>query len=158
MQTTSLQSLHLRPHLFSGNFTCPKEPLISGGRRKRASSSSSPSISVLAMKNDANSDHKLVDQNMVVLKMRIQEMRIKEENLGASGLNDEHRRNWLDKWEDEYWPYEEYNSDVFEAVGFLQNLLMNTRPSFVFAVVALLIFSASTSVALVLTYLLSIFM
>ncbi|KAL7132356.1 hypothetical protein ABFS83_12G068500 [Erythranthe nasuta] len=153
MQTTSLQSLHLSPRPFSGNFTCPKEPLISGGRRKRASS-----ISVLAMKNNANSDDKLVDQNMVVLKMRIQEMRIKEESLGARGPNDEHRRNWLDKWEDEYWPYEDYNSDVFEAIGFLQNLVMSTRPSFVFAVVALLIFSASTYVALVLTYLLSIFM
>ncbi|KAL8035048.1 hypothetical protein ABFX02_12G072100 [Erythranthe guttata] len=157
MQTTSLQSLHLGPHPFSGNFTCPKEPLISGGRKKRASSSS-PSISVLAMKNDANRDHKLVDQNMVVLKMRIQEMRIKEESLGARGPNDDHRRNWLDKWENECWPYEDYNSDVLEAIGLLQNLVMNTRPSFVFAVVALFIFSASTSVALVLTYFLSIFM
>ncbi|KAI3467008.1 hypothetical protein Pfo_023671 [Paulownia fortunei] len=145
MQTTSLQSLHLRPPPISGNFTCPRRP---SGPRKRASSS------VLAMKSDANSekghDHKLVDQNMVVLKMRIQEMRMKDQENRTAPSD-----RWMD-WEKQW--YKNYDSDVYEAVGFLQILMMNSRPSLVAGVVALLMFSASTSLVLVLSYLLGIVM
>lgn len=139
MQTTSRQALLLPP--LSGNFTCQK---------RQSSPRKTTSTSPRAMKRDANREkghnHKLVDENMIVLKMRIQEMKRKEEE-NRTATSD----SWME-WEKQ--GYKNYDSDVYEAVGFLQILLMNTRPSLVLGLVALLMFSTSTSLALVLRYLL----
>ncbi|KAG8366707.1 hypothetical protein BUALT_Bualt17G0107400 [Buddleja alternifolia] len=107
------------------------------------------SASPLAMKRDANHDHKLVDENMVVLKMRIQEMKMKEEAVRAPAPSD-HWMNWEKEW------YKNYDSDVYEAVGLLQSLMMNSRPSLVIGIVALLMLSSSLSLVEVLRGLLNI--
>lgn len=101
-------------------------------------------------KSEKGHDHKLVDENMVVLKMRIQEMKIEEQE---NRVNDSDR--WME-WKKEW--CKNYDSDVYELVGFLQILLMNNRPSLVVGVVALLLFSASTSLVVVLSYLLGFVM
>ncbi|KAL8470930.1 hypothetical protein ACS0TY_033490 [Phlomoides rotata] len=144
MQTTSLQSLRLQPP-FSGNFTLPNR------RNIRAP------IPILAMRRDEKGekyrrrDHKLVDENMIVLKMRIQEMTMKEEEDRATSPPD-HWMGWEKEW------YKSYDYDVYELVGLLHNLLMNTRPSFAIGVVVLLMLSVSTPLALVLTYFVNIAM
>ncbi|KAL8470935.1 hypothetical protein ACS0TY_033492 [Phlomoides rotata] len=142
MQTTSLQS-------FSGNFTCPK--------RLPNQRNGTSSIPILAMRRDEKGekyrrhDHKLVDENMIVLKMRIQEMTMKKEEDRATSPPD-HWMGWEKEW------YKNYDYDVYELVGLLQNLLMNTRPSLAIEVIALLMLSVSTPLALVLTYFVNIVM
>lgn len=122
--TTSLhQSLFLPPP-FSGKLK------RFGNGRERASTS------ILAMRSDGS---RVVDENMVVLKMRIQEFmdreKVKEE-----------------EWE---W-FKNYDSDVYELVGLLQILMMNSRPSLVLGVFALLLFTSSTSLLLLFSYFLGI--
>ncbi|KAL2235079.1 UNVERIFIED_CONTAM: hypothetical protein Sindi_1240100 [Sesamum indicum] len=144
MQTTSLQTLLLPPP-FSGNFTT--SPKRQPSPRKTTSLATSPR----AIKRDANRekgrhDHKLVDENMIVLKMRIHEIKRKEEELNQAICTS--KCSWME-WEKQ-WCKNNYESDVYEAVGFLQILLMNTRPSLVLALLALLMFTTSTSLVLVL--------
>ncbi|GFQ06894.1 hypothetical protein PHJA_002833400 [Phtheirospermum japonicum] len=95
-------------------------------------------------------DHRLVDENMIVLKMRIQELRMRDQENQAAPSN-----GWME-WENEL--CKNYDSDVYEAIGFLQILLMNTRPILVMGVVALIMCSTSTSLVIVLFYLLGIVM
>ncbi|KAL2518900.1 hypothetical protein Adt_15147 [Abeliophyllum distichum] len=148
MQTAnSLQSLHL-PLPFSGNFMLQKSS------PSRRGSVYSP---VFAVKRDADHEYdkghvrgRLVDENMIVLRMRIHQMKTAEGN-HATPLPPADWMEWEKKW------YVSYDSDVFEAVGLLQNLLMDSRPSLVLGVVALMIFSGSTSLALLLCYLVDIF-
>ncbi|EEF35761.1 conserved hypothetical protein [Ricinus communis] len=80
-------------------------------------------------------DGKLIDENMVVLRKRIQEMKTAE---GDNEIPSE----WMD-WEKKYYP--DYNSDVCEAAGVLQSVLMNTRPSLALGMVALFLFTVPTS-------------
>ncbi|KAL2546223.1 uncharacterized protein Fot_15456 [Forsythia ovata] len=146
MQTTSLQSLNI-PLPFSGNFMLQKP-----SPSRRAGSVYSP---VFAVKRDAGHDKghlrgRLVDENMIVLRMRIHQMKTAEET-HAPSLPPADWMEWEKKW------YVNYDSDVFEAVGLLQNLLMDSRPSLVLGVVALMIFSGSTSLALLLCNLVDIF-
>ncbi|PIN26005.1 hypothetical protein CDL12_01284 [Handroanthus impetiginosus] len=128
MQISSLQSLHLDLPLRSTGWTSPSV------RRKRASK-----FPIIATKRDAN-DHKLVDENMIVLRIRIQELKMREQENNRAARSYE----WEKKW------YKNYESDVYEGIGLLQMLMMNTRPSLVLGVLVLLVFSASTSLALVL--------
>ncbi|CAI9756019.1 unnamed protein product [Fraxinus pennsylvanica] len=142
MQTTSLPSLQCSLP-FSGNFM-PKKP--SPSRRERAYSP------VFAVKKDAGHDKgqqkgRLVDENMILLRMRIHDQKMAEENHSPPA-------NWME-WEKKW--YVNYHSDVFEAVGLLQNLLMDSRPGLVLGVVSLMILSGSTSMALLLCYLVDIF-
>lgn len=137
MQTTSIMptSFRVQPLLL---FELPKR--VRNGRERA-------STSIIAMGNDGKRekrrDYKLVDENMVVLKMRVQEMEMKE------------RENTAKR--DKDW-YKNYDSDVYELVGLLQILMMNSRPSLVLGVVALLVISSSTSLVVVLSYLLGILM
>ncbi|KAG4191180.1 hypothetical protein ERO13_A07G075900v2 [Gossypium hirsutum] len=82
---------------------------------------------------------KLVDENMIVLRMRIKDTKISE------GF--ELPSEWME-WEKQY--YLHYNEDVCEAMGVLQNLLVNVRPSFGIAIVVLVLlsFPISTGVTL----------
>lgn len=78
---------------------------------------------------------KLVDENMIVLRMRIREMRMLEtDHAPPSG--------WKD-WEKQY--YAQYDSDVCAAVGLLQSHLMNMRPSLAIGVVLLFVFCVPIS-------------
>ena len=77
---------------------------------------------------------------MIMLRLRIREMKIMETNYKPPS-------NWMG-WEKQY--YSRYNDDVCEALGFLQDYLMNMRPSLAFGVIALVTFSVliSTGVGL----------
>ncbi|XP_043694655.1 uncharacterized protein LOC122645413 [Telopea speciosissima] len=77
-----------------------------------------------------------VDENMIVLRMRIQDMNM------ADQRKQEPPSHWMD-WEKRYYP--NYDSDICEAMGLLQTQLMNTRPSLVFGMMALVGFSVPTS-------------
>ncbi|KAK3040741.1 hypothetical protein RJ639_029263 [Escallonia herrerae] len=135
MQTSSLQSLMLPPRPFSGDVSRPRE----GFYRRRNRSSNS----VLALKRDARDrDHdgsRAVDENMIVLRKRIREMRTGEAKEEAPG-------DWME-WEKGY--YSSYNSDLCEAVGLLQRFLLETRPSLAFGMAALVIISVIISTTVV---------
>ncbi|KAK7390928.1 hypothetical protein VNO78_19134 [Psophocarpus tetragonolobus] len=80
-------------------------------------------------------DGKLVDENMIVLRMRIREI----EMLQMKGKAPSHWSEWENKY------FGNYDSDVCQALGFLQTILMNVRPSFALAMLALLILCVSFS-------------
>ncbi|KAK3024117.1 hypothetical protein RJ639_043576 [Escallonia herrerae] len=125
----------LPPRPFSGDVSRPR----AGFYRRRNHSSNS----VLALKRDAGDrDHdgsRAVDENMIVLRKRIREMRTEQ-------AKDEAPADWME-WEKGY--YSSYNSDVCEAVGLLQHFLMETRPSLALGMVALAIISVMISTTVV---------
>ncbi|KAK3024120.1 hypothetical protein RJ639_043579 [Escallonia herrerae] len=125
----------LPPHPFFGDISRRR----AGFYRRRNHSGNS----VLALKRDARDrDHdgsRAVDDNMIVLRQRIREMRTEE-------ATDEAPADWME-WEKGY--YSSYNSDVCEAVGLLQYFLMETRPSLALGMVALVIISVMISTTVV---------
>ncbi|OMO55574.1 hypothetical protein CCACVL1_27170 [Corchorus capsularis] len=83
---------------------------------------------------------KLVDESMIVLRMRIKEMKISE-----SKQLEELPSAWME-WEKQY--LLQYNADVCEAMGLLQNFLMNIRPSLAVGIIALVVFMVPISTGL----------
>ncbi|PSR88168.1 Histone-lysine N-methyltransferase, H3 lysine-79 specific like [Actinidia chinensis var. chinensis] len=125
MKTTSLQLLY-RPTLsFFGRVSHRK---VGAGQRKRHTSRF-----ILACGKDYNGS--LVDENMVVLRQRIREMKVAEREYVTP-------RDWME-WEKRY-VCGSYDSDVCEAMGLLQSTLMETRPCLALGIVALIVFSMST--------------
>ncbi|KAJ4973278.1 hypothetical protein NE237_006452 [Protea cynaroides] len=103
-------------------------------RRKK-----SPMMTVFAAKREAyerDGGGHGVDENMIVLRMRIHDMNMAERK-------HEPPSDWME-WEKRYYP--DYDSDICEAIGLLQTQLMNTRPSLVLCMVALLALSVPVSV------------
>nr|DAD35518.1 TPA_asm: hypothetical protein HUJ06_006158 [Nelumbo nucifera] len=85
-------------------------------------------------------DGRVVDENMIVLRKRIQEMKmVKQKNEPLS--------EWMD-WEKQY--YANYLRDIFEAVGLLQSQLMNARPSLGLGMMTLVTLSVLVSTTLAL--------
>ena len=80
---------------------------------------------------------KLVDEDMIVLRMRIREMKMLETSESPPS-------DWME-WEKRY--YDHYNEDVCEAVGLLQSYLMNIRPSLALGFLALIALSVPISTA-----------
>ncbi|XVE72159.1 hypothetical protein DITRI_Ditri11bG0016500 [Diplodiscus trichospermus] len=78
---------------------------------------------------------KHVDANMIVLRMRIKELKISENSVELPS-------NWME-WEKQCFPH--YIADVREAMGLFQNFLMNIRPSFAATMVALVLLSLPIS-------------
>ncbi|RWW46575.1 hypothetical protein BHE74_00047485 [Ensete ventricosum] len=76
----------------------------------------------------------LVDENMIVLRRRIHEMKMAERNYEAPS-------EWMD-WEKRY--YARYHADVSDILCLLQTLLMNTRPSVAIGLMAVLALSVPT--------------
>jgi hypothetical protein len=97
---------------------------------------------VVNAERGANDKGKLVDENMIVLRMRIKEVEMEE----MDGLPPTISENWME-WEKKYYP--EYNKDICEAMGMLQMYLMNTRPSLALGTLALLMLSVSLSASIV---------
>ncbi|WOH13328.1 hypothetical protein DCAR_0832837 [Daucus carota subsp. sativus] len=95
---------------------------------------------IMAVKRDNQEDKKykgnMVDENMIVLRMRIHDIM-------SSEKSEELPTDWME-WEKQYYQ-ESYKLDVSEALGFLQNLLMRTRPSLALGVLALLMICVSHS-------------
>jgi hypothetical protein len=73
-------------------------------------------------------DPSRVDAEMIVLRKRIQELRMHQTNYAPP-------QHWM-KWEKE-WSVT-YTSDICEFVGWLQNILIKTRPSIVIVALALI--------------------
>lgn len=88
----------------------------------------------------------MVDENMIVLRMRINEMKMVERNCEAPA-------DWME-WEKRY--YGSYDSDICKGVGMLQRFLMNTRPGVALGMLALVGFSVPSSVLLVLINLIEV--
>ncbi|KAL4652027.1 hypothetical protein ACB092_01G203300 [Castanea dentata] len=83
---------------------------------------------------------RLVDENMIMLRLRIKEMKMMETNYQPPS-------NWME-WEKQYYP--RYNEDVCEALGLLQRYLMNMRPGLAFGAIALVTFGVLISTCMVL--------
>ncbi|KAM7478234.1 hypothetical protein LguiA_026447 [Lonicera macranthoides] len=82
-----------------------------------------------------NYDGKLVDENMIVLRMRIKDMKMSE-------MSQMPPSDWME-WEKRY--FGDYNERVFEGVELLQMCLMNTRPCLAIGMVALVALSLPIS-------------
>ncbi|KAL3510636.1 hypothetical protein ACH5RR_030037 [Cinchona calisaya] len=92
------------------------------------------------------SGRNMVDENMIVLRKRIHEMKMTERNY-------EPPSEWMD-WEKKY--YTNYDSMICEAIGFLQSHLMNNRPCLAIGMIALVILSVPTSSFVVLSKLMEL--
>ncbi|XP_057962229.1 uncharacterized protein LOC131153787 [Malania oleifera] len=108
--------------------------MVSGRRMKRRSR-----VRVSKRDGDFSYGGKLVDDNMIVLRKRIREMSMAEGSYVPPS-------DWMD-WEKQY--YKTYNSDVCEAMGILQSVLMNTRPSLALGIFVLIALSVPTSAAVI---------
>jgi len=75
----------------------------------------------------------MVDENIILLRIQIREIEMVEMKGKASS-------DWSE-WEKKY--FQNYGSDLCEAVELLQRLLINTRPSFALATFALLMLTIS---------------
>ncbi|XP_052205172.1 uncharacterized protein LOC127809998 [Diospyros lotus] len=85
---------------------------------------------------DGHRGGSVVDQNMIVLRMRIKEMEWAERSHAPPG--------WTE-WEKEYYGSQRYSEDVCEAMGWLQLMLMNTRPCLAIGMAAMVALSVPIS-------------
>lgn len=103
------------------------------------------SYTVLAMNNGGSGGRdyggRLVDEDMIVLRLRMREARALE-------VCNNPPSDWME-WEKDYFADYKYNADVCEAIGWLQNFLLNTRPSVALGMVALVASSVAISTGLV---------
>ncbi|CAK9153358.1 unnamed protein product [Ilex paraguariensis] len=104
-------------------------------RRIRSLGRVNMEVSASRKADDRYYDGRLVDKNIIVLRMRIKEMKMME-------TSHEPPSDWME-WEKKY--YEHYYEDVCEAVGLLQSYLMNTRPSLALGMAALVALSVLIS-------------
>ncbi|XVF02811.1 hypothetical protein REPUB_Repub04eG0206400 [Reevesia pubescens] len=96
--------------------------------------------------HDQNASGRLVDENMIVLRKKIHELKMIERNY-------EPRADWME-WEKRY--YTSYDSIICDVLGVLQSQLMNTRPSLALGMLVLIMLSVPTSAALLFSYLMEI--
>ncbi|KAL3654464.1 hypothetical protein CASFOL_004145 [Castilleja foliolosa] len=82
---------------------------------------------------------RLVDENLIILRKRIHEMKMIESNYEAP-------KEWMG-WEKQF--YATYDSTICDAMGHLQSYLMETRPSLALGMVVLIALSVPTATALV---------
>eukprot|EP00253_Pinus_taeda_P033592 PITA_33592 len=82
-----------------------------------------------------------VDAELIVLRKRIRDLKLQERNYAPP-------QHWM-KWEKQ-WSVT-YASDVCEAMGLLQNKLMNTRPCTAIAALAMISLSVPASLLLLLS-------
>lgn len=83
-------------------------------------------------------NHHIVDESMITLRKRMHEAKLAE-------MNYEPPADWMD-WEKRY--HMQYSTDVFELIGILQGLLINTRPSLALGIMGLFMISVPTSAIL----------
>ncbi|KAK1380821.1 ABC transporter G family member 7-like [Heracleum sosnowskyi] len=120
----------------------PSSRFSDKSRRLKTITYKRPSV-VMAIKRDQedkNYKGSMVDENMIVLRMRIHDIKMSEKG-------DEVPMEWME-WERQYYQ-QRYKSDVSEAIGFLQNLLMETRPSLALGILALVMLCVSHSLFIV---------
>ncbi|KAJ0725058.1 hypothetical protein HanPI659440_Chr12g0454591 [Helianthus annuus] len=94
----------------------------------------------MALKKDGSSG-KMVDENMIILRQRIRKVKAEiEYNSGGDRLPD----NWM-QWERTYFYSGCYHSDVYEVVAFLQQFLLESRPSVALGLAGLFVIGGSTA-------------
>jgi len=93
-------------------------------------------ITVVRASYGRDQEGKLVDESMIVLRLRIKKMKTLE-------MNREAPAQWMD-WEKQY--YDCYD-DVCNAIGLLQSYLMETRPSVALGLATLVALSVPISSA-----------
>ncbi|KAL9230083.1 hypothetical protein vseg_005475 [Gypsophila vaccaria] len=100
-------------------------------------------ISALRRSNSSGSRYhgRQVDENMIVLRKRIHEMKMLE-------TNNEPPSEWM-QWEKNI--YANYDDYICMALGLVQTQLMDTRPSVALAALAVLTLSVPTSVFFIVT-------
>ncbi|XP_015162737.1 uncharacterized protein [Solanum tuberosum] len=120
---------------------------------RRKSSSSSPRNSrtmTLAMGREAQDRNyyngRNVDENLIILRKRIHEMKMIERNY-------EPPSDWMD-WEKSI--YANYDANICQALGLLQSQLMDTRPSLVLGMAALIGLSVPISTIVILFHLIEL--
>ncbi|GMH30610.1 hypothetical protein Nepgr_032453 [Nepenthes gracilis] len=136
MEASALSSMNLRFPLASN--TNPKH-----ARRSAVSDQKRPEVGkVFAIRRSDSYgwDYRgqLVDENMIVLRKRIHEMKMIERNY-------EPPSHWME-WEKQH--YSCYDENICKVLGMLQSHLINTRPSTGLAVLALIATSVPTSAVL----------
>lgn len=87
---------------------------------------------------DENQNGRVVDENMIVLRMRIRDIKMAESN-----DRQDIPENWME-WEKRYY-HQSYRSDITKGIGILQIMLMETRPSLALGMFAFVLFSVSFS-------------
>ena len=97
-------------------------------------------VSALRRSSSYESRHpgRIVDENMIVLRKRIHEMKVVERNY-------EPPKEWM-QWEKQI--YTQYDEYICTILGMVQTQLMNTRPSVALGALAMLTLSLPTSVIL----------
>ncbi|KAI4357692.1 hypothetical protein L6164_001626 [Bauhinia variegata] len=144
MASTSLPSLMFSSSSVPSKLLSPRKMLSGQGRSQDSGVTRSGYI--LASRRDSYGhqyDGKLVDESMILLRMRIREIEMKETKVEAP-------EDWME-WEKRY--SANYGSDICEAVGLLQMQLMNTRPCLVLGMLALLMTTTTMSMSLVVFHL-----
>lgn len=109
---------------------------IEPSRRRRMRRTRSVNIRARREKRGRdNYDGKLVDENMIVLRKRIKDMKMLETRQTPPS-------DWME-WERRY--SRDYNEDVWQGVGLLQMFLMNTRPCLAIGMLGLVALSVPIS-------------
>ncbi|XP_022877202.1 uncharacterized protein LOC111395439 [Olea europaea var. sylvestris] len=96
--------------------------------------------------HDQNFDGRMVDENLIILRKRIHEMKVIERNY-------EPPSEWMD-WEKRF--YANYDSIICDAMGLLQSQLMETRPSLALGIIALIALSLPTSTGVIMFHLMDV--
>ncbi|KAJ6368146.1 hypothetical protein OIU78_000676 [Salix suchowensis] len=111
----------------------PQKPRFGDGKR--------PSGTVVAASRRENSREWMmgVDESMAVLRKRIHEMKMVERNY-------EPPEEWME-WEKQC--YTSYDEFICKLVGFLQLLLMNTRPGLALGMLLLMSMSVPVSMVMI---------
>ncbi|KAI3726432.1 hypothetical protein L1987_66229 [Smallanthus sonchifolius] len=112
-------------------------PIFSGCRLRHNRRYSQTKSFVVNARRGANNRRNIVDENMIVLRMRIREMEM-------DGLPPARSENWME-WEKNY--YEHYIGDVCEAMRMVQMCLMNNRTSLVLGILTVLMLIVTLSVS-----------
>ncbi|XP_019154618.1 PREDICTED: uncharacterized protein LOC109151155 [Ipomoea nil] len=104
-------------------------------------------IIAAARRGDNHQDHrnKMVDENMIVLRLRIKEMKALEGDDGDRTAE----MHWMG-WEKEY--VKHYNEDICEFIGLLQRFLMENRPALGLGLMAVVLGSVSLSTFVVIMH------
>ncbi|XP_021734966.1 uncharacterized protein LOC110701660 [Chenopodium quinoa] len=133
METTILSSIRNPLYSFS--------PLAKTSKlNSRNNNNNVRIVSALRRSNSYESQYegRLVDENMIVLRKRIHEMKVVERNY-------EPPKEWME-WEKQM--YAQYDEYICAVLGVVQTQLMNTRPSVALGALALLTLSVPTSILL----------
>ncbi|CAL5350288.1 unnamed protein product [Camellia sinensis] len=132
----------------TSSISLPSYPLLNRHRHhqpKRVSKTTTTMVVHASIRNEDQNyrSGRIVDENLIVLRKRIHEMKMIERNYDPPA-------NWMD-WEKNC--YAGYDEFICEAMGVLQSGLMNTRPSLALGMAVIVGLSVPASTGLVVFHL-----